>query len=355
MKFPQKEFYTSKMSNENQQNQHAPQVTLINDSVTIPPFSGTGSESVHTFVRRITEECTRRSARSDAEKLAILQSRICHEPSSVAGKLVKTDKFLSFTSYAEFTDALTSHFAGHSKLGATHSLLKTAQTLTHITRSTCDVYKAENVASSLSTELLQQLKSSQWIDANDNIKANDFKRLMSYFLFVAQLDSQTFNVASDIEFKKDDFLYDVCKKITEKAPPVAQPASVTQSVPHSSFAQNSSSSQNSRHHSPPRARSTSRGFRTSHFRPRSKSRNRNVACHRCGLKGHISTYCRVVLDDQGQAQFNRDAYCSFHNRAGHTLAACRAYQAQQHQALPQQPVSHPPSGNVQRPSQPPPT
>ena len=121
MKFPQKEFYTSNMSNDNQQNQNAPQVTLINDSVTIPPFSGTGSESVHTFVRRITEECTRRSARSDAEKLAILQSRICHEPSSVAGKLVKTDKFLSFTSYAEFTDALTSHFAGHSKLGATHS------------------------------------------------------------------------------------------------------------------------------------------------------------------------------------------------------------------------------------------
>ena len=320
-----------------------PQVTLITDSVTLPPFSGNGSESVHTFVRRVSEECTRRSSHSDTEKLAILKSRICYDPSSLAGKLVKTDKFLSFTDYEEFTKALVSHFAGHSKLGATHSLLKVAQTLTLISRSTADVFKAENVASSLSTELTDQLKASAWIDKDDMIKSTDFKRLMSYFLFIVQLDSSTFNVASDIEFKKENFLYDVCQKITEKSPPAAQLVSVV----HTPHPQNTGQIQ-SQSHSASRSRSHSQSSHNPQSRYRSNSRNsRKVTCHRCGLKGHITNYCRVILDDKGQPQYNQNAYCSFHNRPGHTLAECRAYQSQQ--TTPQL------SGNASRPATPPQT
>lgn len=319
------------------------QVTLINDSVNLPHFSGNGSESVHSFVRRVSEECTRRNAQTDPEKLAILKSRVCHEPSSLAGKLVKTDKFLSFTEFHAFTKAFISHFAGHSKLGATHSLLKFAQTLTLISRSTTDVFKAENVASSLSAELTDQLKASAWVDDDHRIKAVDFKRLMSYFLFIVQLDSSTFNVASDIEFKKHDFLYDVCQKITEKAPPAAQPVSAVHTThPHNTGYSHSQS------HSPSRSRSHSRPSHNPHSRHRSKSRNsRNVTCHRCGLKGHFANYCRVILDDNGQRQYNPNAYCSFHNKPGHTLAECRAHQSQQ--------ATQPPSGNYSRPATPPPT
>ena len=316
----------------------APQVTLINDNVSLPNFSGNGSESVHAFVRRISEECTRRSAHSDAEKLAILKSRICHDQSSLAGKLVKTDKFLSFTSFDSFTSALVSHFASHSKLGATHSFLKVAQTITHITRSTADVYKAENIASSLSSEITEQLKSSNWIDADGNVKACDFKRLMSYFLFILQLDSTTFSVASDIEFAKDDFLYDVCKKITEKSPPAAQSVSIVQQPTNSSAGHISGHSPQSQGQTPSRSRS--KGRSRHHHRSQSRT-SRNVTCHRCGLKGHISANCRVMLDDNGQTKFNPDSYCSFHKKPGHTLSDCRAYQSQQ--------PSHPPSGNAQRP------
>ena len=318
----------------------SPQVTLISDNVTLPNFSGNGSESVHAFVRRISEECTRRNARTDAERLAILKSRICHDQSSLAGKLVKTDKFLSFTTFDGFTTALVSHFAGHSKLGATHSFLKVAQTITHITRSTADVYKAENIASSLSAELTEQLKSSNWIDADDNIKSDDFKRLISYFLFVLQLDSTTFSVASDIEFVKDDFLYDVCKKITEKSPPTAQPVSIIQQPPQSPAPHHSGHPPHSQTHSPSRSRSKARN-QGQHRYYRSRSRTtRNVTCHRCGIKGHVSTNCRVLLDDKGQSNFNPDAYCSFHKKPGHTLSDCRAYNSQQ--------PSYPPSGNEQR-------
>ena len=94
------------------------------------------------------------------------------------------------------------------------------------------MYKAENIASSLSAELTDQMKSSQWIDADGKISSTDFKRHMSYFLFLVQHDSPTFTVASDIKFSEEDFLYDLCKKLSEKLPPVPQPVSLVQS-PHS--------------------------------------------------------------------------------------------------------------------------
>ena len=105
------------------------QVTLVTENISLPPFTGTGSESVQAFLRRVNDECTRRAAHTDKEKLAILKARICYEPSSLAGKLVKSDKFLQISEYTAFTDALKSHFSGYSKLGATHSLFKVTQTL----------------------------------------------------------------------------------------------------------------------------------------------------------------------------------------------------------------------------------
>lgn len=89
-----------------------PQVTLISDNESIPPFFGTGSESVHAFVHRVAEECTRHSAHIDAEKLVIFNH--ASEPSSLAGKLEKCDKFLGFTTYDEFSTTLVKHFSSHS-------------------------------------------------------------------------------------------------------------------------------------------------------------------------------------------------------------------------------------------------
>ena len=339
-----------------------PQVTVISESVSIPPFTGTGSESVHQFLRRVEEECTRRSAKSSAEKLAILKSRICHEHSSLAGKLVKSDKFLSFVNYDDFATAFTAHFSSHSKLGATHSFLKVARSITQLARTTSDVYMAENVASSLSAELTTQLKDSQWIDDDDKLSATDFKRLMSYLLFVTQLDASTFATASDIEFRKNDFLYDVCKKISEKLPPSPQsvsavepslaalsispaqtsyqssPASYGQSPSPASHGQYQSTASQSQYL--PRGRSNTRSPRHPRFqRPRSRSA-RNSRCHRCNLRGHFQQACRVVLNDQGRPYFDENAYCSLHKRQGHTLADCRLHQYQQ--SLSQ------PSGNASR-------
>lgn len=331
MKLPQRGYHYT-MPEDQTHPPQTPQVTLISDNVSIPPFSGTGSESVHAFVRRVAEECTRRSAHADAEKLAILKSRICHEPSSLAGKLVKTDKFLSFTTYDDFTAALIAHFSGHSKLGATHSFLKIAQTFTHIARSTHDVYKAENVASSLSAELTDQLKSSQWFDEKGTISSGDFKRLMSYFLFLIQLDSPTFTLASDIKFTKNEFLYDLCKQISEKSPPAPQPVNIVQSPQN---VPNQSPDSHPRGPPPrsPSPTSRSRPLSHSYHRPQSRHRSqsrtsRNITCYRCGIKGHTSSNCRVLLDDQGRTQFNPDAFCSLHNKRGHSLAECRLYQYQ---------------------------
>ena len=304
-----------------------PQVTLISESISIPPFTGVGSESIHQFIRRVDDECTRRNAHADAEKLAILKSRICHDPSSLAGKLVKSDKFLSFDKYDAFTSALISHFSSHSKLGATHSFLKVASSLTHLARTTSDVYKAENVASSLSGELTDQLKASKWFDDNDMISSTQFKRLMSYLLFVVQIDSPTFAIASDIEFTDKDFLYDVCKQISEKSPPAPQPVVSAQSTPFP--LDQHRSSQAPRAHSPFRGRSVSRSNSHSQYRQRSQSRSsKNVICQRCGLKGHPAYNCRVFLDENGRSQYDPHAFCSLHNRRGHSLADCRLHQLQ---------------------------
>ena len=301
----------------------SPHVTLISESVSIPNFTGVGSESIHQFIRRVGEECTRRNAHSDPEKLAILKSRICHDSSSLAGKLVKSDKFLSFDKYDDFSAALISHFSSHTKLGATHSLLKVASSLTYLARTSADVYKAENVASSLSSELTDQLTSSQWFDENDMLSSAKFKRLMSYLLFVVQLDSPTFAIASDIEFTDTNFLYDICKQISEKAPPAPQSVSAVQT---STPAQFSPTDPSQRNQSPVRGRSFSRPPHYSQYRHRSPSRSRPVRCHRCGIRGHVSTSCYVTLDAQGRSSYNSYEFCSFHNRRGHSLADCRAYQ-----------------------------
>ena len=143
-----------------------PQVTLISENVQIPSFSGNGSESVQTFVCSVEEECIRRAAHNDAEKLAILKSRISSEPSSLAGKLIKSDKFLSFTKYDDFKTTLITHFLRHTTLGPSHSFLKLAQTAKAIASSTHDICKAENIATSLSVEVSDQLKTLEWIDAD---------------------------------------------------------------------------------------------------------------------------------------------------------------------------------------------
>ena len=310
-------------------------VTLISENVPFPAFTGDGSESVHDFIRRIKEECTRRDATSDDARLAVIKSRISFESTSHAGKLAKSDKFLQFTKFDEFTAALLNHFAGHSKLGATHSLLKVAQSATQVMRSTDDVYQAENLASSLSSELTNQLKDSTWFEDDKMSKAN-FQRIMSYFLFILQLDTPTFAVASKVEFNPSDYIYDICKKMSEKLPPppalkpvhLAQP---TDSRP--SYRPSAPRSQPVSDQAPARGRYSVRTppspRQPSRHRSQSRhSRERNSTCHRCGLRGHIASFCRVTLDKYGAPQYDPDAFCTLHKRYGHSLADCRLHKQQ---------------------------
>ena len=319
-------------------NPQAPQVTLIPDTVSFPAFTGDGSESVHDFVRRVQDECTRRSVVSEDAKLAVIKSRISFEPTSLAGRLAKSDKFLQFTKLDDFAAELKKHFSGHSKLGATHSLLKVAQSATQVIRSVPDVFTAENFASSLAAELVTQLKDTTWFE-DDKMTTEKFQRIMSYFLFILQLDHPTFAVASKVEFNPPDFIYDICKKILEKSPPATKPVHLAQT--HHQQGPSHSPSLPPQHavsQGHARGRSSSRqfsshqpSFRQSSSRQRSQSRysrDRNSTCHRCGLRGHIASFCRVSLDENGCSQFDPDAFCSLHNRRGHSLADCRLYKQQ---------------------------
>ena len=190
----------------------------------------------------------------------------------------------------------------------------------------------------------------------------NFQRIMSYFLFILQLDPPTFAVASKVEFSPTDFIYDICKKISEKAPPAAKPIHLAQPPPSQrlshtpayppSYSPQSVDGQgHARGRSPSRhSHSQSRSFRQSTNRPRSQSRysrDRNATCHRCGLRGHIAQFCRVSLDKYGAPQFDPEAFCTLHNRRGHSLADCRLHKLQQ-LAPPQSPPS---SGNGLRHSQ----
>ena len=335
---------------ENRAGASSTKVTLISENVPFPAFTGDGSESVHDFVRRIQEECTRRDAISDDAKLAVIKSRISFEPTSHAGKLAKSDKFLQFTKFDDFTAALLNHFAGHSKLGSTHSLLKVAQSVTQVMRSTPDVYKAENFASSLSSELTTQLKDSLWFE-NGKMSTANFQRIMSYFMFILQLDSPTFAVASKVEFNPSDFIYDICKRMSEKLPPASKTVHLAQPThARPSYGFSPPSPQHPPDQAPARGRFSARQSsqqRHQFARPRSQSRHsrdRNSTCHRCGLRGHIASFCRVSLDIHGVPQFDPDAFCTLHNRRGHSLADCRLHKQQQSSRQ-----SCSPSGNDSRP------
>ncbi len=327
---------TSQASTSQANNTTTPQVTLISENVSIPPFTGTGTESVQAFIRRINEECTRRSSTTDEGKISVLKSRICSEPNSLAWKLVKSDKFLSLKTYDDFTNALTNHFASHSKLGVSHSFLKIAQTLSYITRSTPDVYSAENIACSLSSELIEQLQISQWTDENNNISSETLKRIIAYLIFLVQLEPNLFRIASEIKFNKGDFVYDLCRQMAEKAPPTATLVTVTQSTssahpqwqsesrPQRQSESHPDAHQTHPHHSRP-SRPQSRNHSHGRNYHRSNSRgSQNIICYRCNRPGHFASQCRTQSTEQGVAQYNPDAFCEYHNKPGHYTSECRA-------------------------------
>ena len=334
------------------------QVTFISEGSNIPPFTGTGPESVQSFLRRVQDECVRRNAQTSVEKLAILKSRVSFEPHSLAGKLLKSDLFLELHTYDEFVAELHNHFRGHSLLGVTHSFLKIAQTMAHLTRSTHDVYQAVNVATSLSLELMDQLQKFDWFDADEKLSKTHLQRMMTYLMFIFQLDNQTFDVASSIDFDKNDHVYRVCKKIEDKAPPCPQKIHVVRSEQNESVSSHihpptAPVAHSERHESvsipsPSRGRSPARQNRP--YRPRSISRHSRdrsrITCYRCGLAGHVANVCRVVLDESGNTRFDPDQFCIVHNLHGHSIENCRLHKQRLAQAS-----CGTQSGNAARPYQ----
>lgn len=308
----------------------APQVTVIHEPVHLSNFSGKGTETVHQFISRITEECTRRNATTDGERISILKNRISMEPDSHAGKLVRTGKFSKISTFQEFTTELRNHFQGHTQLGALHSLLKISRRIKEC--SYADPYDGENATTSIISELFAQLADTEWVQG-EVMKTEDVKGILGYLIFSGFLDDASYQIARTLAYKRNDELYDLCRRISEKRPEGHQHAVLYTSVnskvqPHSEDIPSSTS--------PSRSRPFSRGHqsnhrssspRTHHGR-RSKSRARNATCHRCRLPGHYSTDCRVVLDSTGKHSFNPQKYCSFHKRTGHSLEECRQYNSQ---------------------------
>ena len=98
-------------------------------------FSWNGDETVHNSIDRVTDTCTRRTVISDNEKLSLRKSRIFYDESNLAGFLVRSDTFASITSFNDFTSEFRNHLQSHSKLGATHSLLKLSSSITQHARS----------------------------------------------------------------------------------------------------------------------------------------------------------------------------------------------------------------------------
>ena len=302
--------------------QTPPHITFIHEAQHLPPFTGDSHESVHSFLQRVDEECTRRLAHSDKERLSILKSRISYEPHSIAGMLVHSDKFTSLSSYDEFSSQFRDHFQSHSHLGASHSLHKVSKAILQHARSHSNPFRAENIASSLSSELVTQLESSDWF-SGDSLPKDDLKRLLAYLLFTTFLDNANFQIASTINFKKHDYVYDVCKIISEKQPVTSQPVT---SHPVHALTQNSPELSSVTH----RGRSHNRSHSPRRFHSRSHSRSRRAFCSRCKCPGHYSDTCRVVLDSRGKRPYNSHQFCSFHNRVGHSLQDCRQYNAQLH-------------------------
>ncbi|MPC37568.1 hypothetical protein E2C01_031054 [Portunus trituberculatus] len=77
--------------------------------------------------------------------------------------------------------------------------------------------RLKKLAISLSFELITQIHSSHWF-TDDKISKDEVKRLFVYLLFTMSLDVPNSKVISDIEFTKTNFIYDVCKQITDRRP-----------------------------------------------------------------------------------------------------------------------------------------
>ncbi len=90
-----------------------------------------------------------------------------------------------------------------------HFLLKLSKSISQYVRSHTNPYKAENIASFLSSELIAQLQDLNWFTC-DSLLKDELKRLIAYLLFTTFLDASYFQVASEVEFNKTDYIYDVC-------------------------------------------------------------------------------------------------------------------------------------------------
>ena len=167
----------------------ATHINFINEPIIRPNFTGTGDESIHNFMDRINDECTRRNAFSDQKRLSILKSRISFEDNSTTGLLVRSDKSTSITTYNEFTSELIKHFQSHSTLGTTHSILKMTSSTLQNGYSFSNALHAKNFATTLSSEVVSQLKTSVWLE-NSSLSEEALQKLLAYMCFISVIDDK---------------------------------------------------------------------------------------------------------------------------------------------------------------------
>lgn len=115
----------------------SPQVTIVWENSLVKKFKRNGNDSFQDFPRRVDEECTCRGVTTDNEKLAILNSRLCMDGDSFAGKIVKLTKFKDIIKFDEFYTALRQQLRSLKIRCATH----VDQTNTYSWKNWTDIFK----------------------------------------------------------------------------------------------------------------------------------------------------------------------------------------------------------------------
>ena len=153
--------------------------------------------------------------RSDVDKIAFVRSQLV--PNSLASQLMTAsglDPKLLNNDYSRFRTNFLQIFGVPVNADSFQWVYRFADTLTNNLGNVGHL-RAQAVTAQIAAEALESLKTANWI-VNDSISVDRLRIILEYLMYVPLLTPQEKRLASSLDFKLDDTIFDFSLQIGKK-------------------------------------------------------------------------------------------------------------------------------------------
>ena len=299
---------------------------IITTDVQIPKFSGlNGSLTLSQFIQRINTFIANRGISDDKLKIEAFKQNIDATQGS-ARFVINYSHLEKCSTYEDYLKTFSKHFTTESDRDPLRSIVKYLNITVGRGESRTQFISRMD---SLSKEMSNILKRTEWTDKNDSskISVENMTKILTFAQIVntsSPLDAERLfkDINANMDVGEADFLL---KKYSETNPNLDPHVMVVKSPSSPSLQRQS--------------RQPHKVNNQSAYRPRSNSRSRNpIQCYSCNKYGHTSRQCfsKIICNNckyQGhvEGQCKNQSWCTYHQMTGHKTQNCRARYSQNFQ------------------------